>query len=444
MGRLQDHPIYGKVAVARGRAILRMPRGQVCINGNMQREELEEQAGKVSQKQEERAQRHSSKKTLLIVEEGPGLWGAQVYWLRLAPLLEAEGLQLVLAAVRDGDFGQSWEASGRKFLPLTPLSERSLRSPGGEFSVRAVVVELANTVRRVVTLIRLVRRVNADGIIANSHWAHFECMLAGKLARKPSLMLIHERAEDAAGARLRSRVAGWSDRALAVSAALRDELIPSVRHNVVVVTNAIDVQAFSPGKADLAVRASLCADPKRPVVSVLSRLDPRKGIDLAIEAMAGVQEAVPGAQLAVVGSGALDPGWRRQLERLGAERLGDRVRFVGKRDDVADVLRASDVYLLASRQEGLPLGVLEAQATGVPVVAFATAGLPEIVEDGVTGVLVPEGDLEGLKDGVRRVLLDKKFVQSLVSQALDRVRTLHTLEIQANRVRDVLSDLTNS
>lgn len=132
-----------------------------------------------------------------------------------------------------------------------------------------------------------------------------------------------------------------------------------------------------------------------PVVLYAGRLRTRKAVAVLLEAFARLRREVPGAALVLVGDGEQRPALEDQARRLGIEKA---VRFTGAvpRDEMARRLAAADLFCLPSLYEGFPLAILEAMAAGLPVVATAVAGVPEAVEHGVTGLLVPPEDADAL------------------------------------------------
>ncbi len=123
-------------------------------------------------------------------------------------------------------------------------------------------------------------------------------------------------------------------------------------------------------------------------------------------------------ELRLVGSGRLEESMRALAGELG---LMNRVRFLGQRADVRDLLADSDVFVMPSSSEGCPHALLEAMACGVPVVATRVGGIPEIVEDGRSGLLVPPNDPVALRDGLRSVLADDDLRVALSAAARCRV-----------------------
>ena len=149
-----------------------------------------------------------------------------------------------------------------------------------------------------------------------------------------------------------------------------------------------------------AAREALGLAPGAPVAVLAGRLVPVKLPAMALDAWSWVRAALPDATLLVVGDGPL---------RDALERRGDAgVRFLGWRDDLARIWAAADVALLTSRNEGTPVALIEAAAAGVPAVATNVGGVPSVVEDGVTGVLVPSGDFARFGAAVLTLLRDSR------------------------------------
>ena len=149
----------------------------------------------------------------------------------------------------------------------------------------------------------------------------------------------------------------------------------------------------------------------------MARLEPQKDHRTLIEAA----RLVPEAEFVIVGDGEL----RGELERLAA---GARVRFMGAREDVPELLASFDVFAFPSRFEGLCLAVIEAQAAGVPVVATPVGGIRETVVEGETGLLVPTGDPAALAAATRRLLEDRPAAEAMAAEAKRRVRERFSLE----------------
>ena len=167
---------------------------------------------------------------------------------------------------------------------------------------------------------------------------------------------------------------------------LRDEV--RVRAPVTQVYNGVDTETFRPADGPSPVRAELGLGEDAFVAGIVGRLDPIKDHSTLFRAFAPLAARDPAARLLVVGDG----GERARIEK----EAGDGVVMLGERADVAEVLRALDVFVLPSHNEGISNTILEAMASGVPVVASRVGGNPELVEDGRQGRLFPAGDVDAL------------------------------------------------
>lgn len=196
-----------------------------------------------------------------------------------------------------------------------------------------------------------------------------------------------------------------------------------------IIHNGVDPAEFTPdrrGGRDGAVARELGIAPDEPVIGILAVLREEKDHATFLRAGRLVLDTLPQARLLVVGDGPLRP----RLEALAAELgLGDRVVFAGMRSDVDEILRIVDVIVLSSYTvECLPFAVLEAMGAGLPAVCTAVGGLPELVEDGVTGHLVPPRDPRGLAERLIEVLDDDARRAAMGDAARRRLEERFTLE----------------
>ncbi len=192
--------------------------------------------------------------------------------------------------------------------------------------------------------------------------------------------------------------------------------------NLPLILNGIEVQKY---RQDKTVRFSWRRQNQVSTESVVcvavGRLVPAKNHALLLRAFREVADAVPAAQLLIAGDGML----RRELEELSrALGLTGRVRLLGERSDIPELLAAADLFVLSSNWEGHPLSVMEALSAGLPVVATAVGGVPEQVDEGVTGLLVPPDDCPALSQALLRLLNDSalrtEMGQHAQQQAGDR------------------------
>ena len=196
-----------------------------------------------------------------------------------------------------------------------------------------------------------------------------------------------------------------------------------------VVPNAVDIPAPCDPAARAALRASLQAHGQRPVAICVGRLIDGKGVDQILRAMAD-PTLPPDALLWVVGDGPLRAGLESLRGTLG---LDDRVLFLGERDDVPDLMRAADLLVSASRGEGLSNVILEAMAAGLPVVATAVGGTPEVIEDGVSGRLVDPAASGELVHAIAGVLRDPALRSRLAAAARQAIERRFAAGVMVDR-----------
>lgn len=159
-------------------------------------------------------------------------------------------------------------------------------------------------------------------------------------------------------------------------------------------------------------------------VLFIGRLDPVKGVPLLLEAFAAAREAHPDARLTLVGDGPARAALEAQATALGLQGAAE---FLGYRAqaEVAELLEAADMLVLPSFAEGLPVVLMEAFASRIPVIASAVAGVPELVEDGVSGFVVPAGDLATLTERLGRLLSDPALCARMGEAGRARVEAEH-------------------
>jgi glycosyltransferase involved in cell wall biosynthesis len=214
------------------------------------------------------------------------------------------------------------------------------------------------------------------------------------------------------------------------------------RCRVIGVPNGIDLERFSPRpSAAAAVRASLGFE-NRPLVLIVGHLSEVKGYPTFLQAARTIANAVPECAFAALGGETVSRGYGSVLSDMAVDLgLADRVRFLGWRPDVADVLQAADVVTLPSRAEGLPLAVLEAMACARPVVATPVGGVPDAVVDEVTGLLVPPDDPHRLATAILRLLCDPDTAGRMGAAGRRRVEESFSLVGFASGVEAVYREL---
>ncbi|MCG5053234.1 MAG: GT4 family glycosyltransferase PelF [Myxococcales bacterium] len=330
--------------------------------------------------------------------------GAEALVLNLARRIDTRRFALEIASLTtDGTLGPEFRALG---LPTHVLDRRAGRDP-------LLPVRLAALVRR--------RRID----VIHSHnvgpWLYGG--LAAAVARRPLVHTEHSNLfPHQKGLKLAERALSlpWLTHTVVADAErvkrkLVAQGIDSSR--VRTIMNGIDTNAFTPGSDRRGPRERLGLEPQDLVVGTVGRLVPVKDQACLLEAFARTE--VPHARLVLVGDGPLRRELEDKAQHLG---IGARVVFAGGRRDVADLLPAFDVFVLSSKSEGLPLTVLEAMASGLPVVATDVGALAEAVIPGRTGRLVPPENPAALAEALTALLKDREMREGMAAAGLARAR----------------------
>jgi sugar transferase (PEP-CTERM/EpsH1 system associated) len=296
-------------------------------------------------------------------------------------------------------------------VAMTVTGRLAARLPGN-VSTYALGKRPGSDWNALVRLARLLRRLRPD-IVHSRNWAGLDAVLAARFARRP--VVIHgEHGREASDPRGRNRrrnrirrlMAPLVTRFVAVSHELGDWLTATVgidAAKVTVIHNGVDLERFDEGDRHAARRA-LGLSEAQTAIGTVGRLDPVKDQLGLLDAFARLAAVSADAVLVIAGDGPC----RAALERRRSEPdLSGRVLLLGDRPDVPVLLRALDVFALPSIAEGISNTILEAMASGLPVVATATGGNPEVVEAGVTGLLVPVGDRSALAAALGRYVADR-------------------------------------
>jgi glycosyltransferase involved in cell wall biosynthesis len=265
---------------------------------------------------------------------------------------------------------------------------------------------------RLLRLVRLLRAAKVDVLhlhligYTGGRWA----VLAGKLARVPALITtvhIAPSGPESLRVMLERRIINLMvDRFIAVSRVTQERQIRYLHqsaHKTVVIPNAVELSRYR--DVPKASREFILRKQGIPrdaaVIGCVARLSEGKGLNYLIDAMPDIVARVPRAHALLVGDGPSRADLERQASALGVR---DRVHFAGYHQDIPAWLAAMDVFLLPSLSEALPLSILEAMAAGLPIVATAVGGIPEAVEDGLNGLLIPIMDARALSTAVVEVL----------------------------------------
>ena len=229
------------------------------------------------------------------------------------------------------------------------------------------------------------------------------------------------------------------DRLIAVSRAIEHKLVDEERTTVPVslIYNGVDLDRYDHQEPCCTLPDEYGMEPGSKIVGVVARLEPEKGHPTLLEAWPAVLRAVPDTYLLIVGEGSRRDALEAQAREL---QIAHRVVFTGRRDDVPAVTAALDVAVLPSYREAQGLSVLEAMALSRPVVASNVGGIPEMIEDGVTGLLVPPHDAEALATAIVRLLRDHPYADTLGRAGHDLVHDRFCIELMVSAVESIYDE----
>jgi glycosyltransferase involved in cell wall biosynthesis len=382
---------------------------------------------------------------LLYVIDSLGYGGAEHSLVQLLPHYRARGVDTTIACL------------------VTRMT--TLREEAAAAGVEVIDVGEGRRTTSILTLRRLIRSLKPDLI----HTTLFEGDIAGRLAsvgmRTPVLTSLvntqYEPSRAAASdipswklnlARAAERWTGrlWTDHYHVNSLAVRDAAARRLGirfEDMTVVPRGRDPERYAPRTTSLAqVRRELGLGEDARIILCIGRQEPQKGHVHLIEAMGALRDRDPGARLLIVGSeGAATADILRLVKQFD---LPEHVQFLGRRDDVPELMRAADVLALPSLWEGLPNVVIEAMATGLAIVATDISPVREaVVEDG-TALLVPPRDGPALAEALGRLLDDSRLRAQLARQGrqvflehftigpvADRMVALYSQLVEGSRTR---------
>jgi glycosyltransferase involved in cell wall biosynthesis len=291
-------------------------------------------------------------------------------------------------------------------------------------------------------LVRLLRSGEVDVLHAHLFGSNVWASVIGTLTRTPAIVA-HEHMWAYAGGGSRSLIdrhliARLSDAFIAVSRAGERSMIEAEgipEDAIVYVPNGI--APLPPGDGPR-LRRDLGIEAGAPVIGSVGHLRAEKAYDVLIEAAAALRDRHPGLRVLIAGEGPERESLEALRSKLGLEGT---VLMPGPRDDVADVLAAIDVAVCCSDFEGGPLSVMEYMAAGRPVVATRVGGLPELVRDGETGVLVDPRDPDALADAAGSLLGDPALRERLGERGREVQRAEYDIDVWAGRLERLYADL---
>jgi glycosyltransferase involved in cell wall biosynthesis len=367
------------------------------------------------------------------------LGGGQEVVRTLTRHLPAFGCEPVVATFTDGPLRAEIESSGVVVEVLNGRRRDMIALP-------AAIVDLVRIRRQLAAVIAkhrvqviqthllrsldfLVLTLRSEPGVRSIYWTVHNALLdlrADQLQHRRWLLepkrQLHRVLYRAGGRRVDAFIAVSTD----VGEAVRRDYHPR-RGRLVVIPNGVDLERFGEPVDRTAVRRRLGVPNGARLLIVVAKLFEQKGHGVLLETLPKVLARHPDLEILLAGEGPLRSQLGRQAETSGS---GHRVHFLGNRRDLPELLAASDLFVLPSLWEGLPMALLEAMASRLPVIATDVSGSREVLADG-GGVLVPPGDVERLTSAITDILADPTQASALGQAGRERVERRYSAARQA-------------
>jgi glycosyltransferase involved in cell wall biosynthesis len=355
---------------------------------------------------------------LFYLITGTSVGGAEKALFDLSTSLDRTRYEVTVASLKDkGLIAQQLETEGIEVISLG-LNEGSKLS--GLFSSLFMVFKVE----------RELKRRKADILHTFLFRANFIGRIAARAAGVPVVISSLRTMEEEKKYQLfLERITSFMvDRYIAVSEKVKEHAISHSKippDKIVTIYNGVRLQDTGGASDPEALRRALNISPSDRVLMVIGRLRKEKGHSFLIDAIDEVRKRIPGIKLIIVGEGEEEPRLKAQVRRLS---LTETVVFTGLRRDIPELLTIAELVVLPSLWEGMPNCLLEAMNAGKPVIATAVGGIPEVVLDGYTGILVPPWNSKALTEAMVRVLSQQEVAHKMGARGRKRVEQCFPLE----------------
>ena len=366
--------------------------------------------------------------------------GAQEVVRTLSEELMESGCPTVVCSFKDGPLRAQIEQEG---IPVEVLPQRRYSILAFPFYVREMIAirrELVNLVQKYqVDVIQTHLLRSLDFLVVTLRfgsqrplvfWTVHNFNFALRPEQLPRFRWLAG-AKQAAHSRLYRWMAHWVNGFIAVSndvAAAILKTIGPVQDRIEIISNGVDTRRYLAEVDRSAARSSLGFTRDEILYTVVGTLKEQKGHRYLIEAVTPLIAHTPQLNILIVGDGELRGRLEEQVRSAGIER---NVHFLGNRSDVPAILSASDAFVLPSLWEGLPMALIEAMASGLPVIATQVSGSQQVVEQDRSGILVPPGEVLPLRQAIEYLLADPEWARQLGKSAQRRIEEAYSARRQA-------------
>lgn len=329
------------------------------------------------------------------------------------------------------------------FLPWKNALHSELESAG--LNVTCLSVSKMFDPRSVLRLRKLIRSGDYDLLHSHLPWSSVITRTANKRLRLPHVYTEHGRWE-----RLNRITRLWNrrtirsvDATIAVSNSVADSMVLPTEHDLHVIENGIDPSPFIEAAVNRRqLRGELGIPHDQVVLLSVANLSPVKGHELLVDALPSIAAQTPNVVLMLAGqTRGRDELLLERARNLGVEK---QLQILGPRDDIPHLLGASDISVISSHSEGLPVSLLEAMASSTPVVSTCVGGIPRVIEDGKSGLLISTRDPEEFATAVSQLASDSQLRASISEDAFNVVTSRFHVKKMVSETEAIYDQLLNS
>jgi glycosyltransferase involved in cell wall biosynthesis len=317
---------------------------------------------------------------------------------------------------------------------------------GREHALEVLPLDMNRFLPALLKLSLFLRREKVDLINAHGYRDHLLSVLAGRIAGvKVIIRTKHNHVPLKGGAFSRFIYGRLTDRIITISGHIKNVMISSGidPSRITAIHTAVDLHYFSPRPKNGQLRNEFGLPPDCPVIGSVARLSDRKGMPFLLDALKPLADQGKQFSCLIVGGGGSSSEEKIALLKGQAASLGltSRIVLTGLRDDIPEILSLIDIFVLPSLDEGLGRSLVEAMAAGKPVVASRVGGIPEAVEDGKTGFLVPPGDARALAEALSFMLEHPAQTTEMGRRGRERAARLFDEERMVDRICSLYREL---
>lgn len=365
----------------------------------------------------------------LVTAWQEGLYGGERVVLNLASGLNKKGFQIIVVA-----FGNKEDD-----IPLLRAAKDS------NIKIDLLPLRARYDIRSIFDIKRLLKKYDVAILHCHGYKSDVLGFFAAMFTKVKLVTTLHGWW---VGKELKSRfhnfldlfIIRYFDRIVSVSQPLAEKLSrdKTLKIKTTVIPNCVDSKKFETAKDSIIIRKNLNITPHAKVMGTVSRLTQEKGHSYLLEAFAKIVADFKDTVLLILGEGPLKSSLINKARELGIE---DKVIFAGFRDDVADIIATMDIFVMPSISEGLPMAILEAMAAKKPIVASAVGGIPLVIKDRETGILIKPKDSDSIYEALTHLLKDEKLALEIAANARKLLENEFTVDVMIRKYENLYRGL---